>query len=147
MPFETRELHEPRLLVLRFREAVAAGVIHDTDLWRVRFFGLARYVRRYRARNPIGLFTAFLNGSYLERAKEPGPWWDRLDIEEENWGREANRQVFGMIGSESGGCKPTERVETPQRSESKANESDFETNRANQQRALARWAKVRGAAK
>jgi hypothetical protein len=120
-----RELHEPRLLLQLFRDVVSKGLFRQSEQDLLKFFALAHYTRRQKCRNLVGLFTSYLDGSYLERAKDKRPWNDRLAIKDEEWARWAIRQL-------AAGGRPTnaEPVARERPAPPPAGEDDFEKNRA-----------------
>ncbi|MGE4190724.1 MAG: hypothetical protein AB7G12_12610 [Thermoanaerobaculia bacterium] len=107
---ETRELYEPRLLDRLFQRAVERGLFLNSGQARIAFFALAALTRRQKCGNLVGLFTSYVDGSYLENAKPPKlTWQERISADDERWAREALRALdLGTARTPVGEKGPTD---------------------------------------
>lgn len=96
-------LCEPLLLDACRRRLVAAGLYPDSEAEALNFFALARYTRRHKATNPVGLFHSFLDGSYLDKRRPDKKlgrkltWRESISKDDEDWGREAFKRANGEV--------------------------------------------------
>ena len=102
---EPKQLDDPAVLEQLFPIAVAAGWMTDSQVDRLNFYALAHYCRRKqkgdrsKIRNVIGLFTSFLDGSYLAKSKWPRPWRERISSADEDWARQAASSLQQLQGA------------------------------------------------